>query len=132
MTSRLVRTRFGRHESRAAKLRGTASSSRSPRLRLPSMCHVRGDQHEAQPSRCCSGRRWRGKKTHTVEVLFEENRGVAMGSDATLQNVGKIRARPRNVKVDKSNDAICEETGRRRRVSHCRSAYFAGPGDYSL
>ena len=45
LTSRLVRTQFGRPQSRGAKLRGAASSARSPRL--PSMCHVRGDQQEA-------------------------------------------------------------------------------------
>ena len=45
LTSRLVRTRIRRPESRGAKLRGAASSARSPRL--PSMCHVRGDQQEA-------------------------------------------------------------------------------------
>ena len=45
LTSRLVRTRIGRPESRGAKLRGAASSARSSKL--PSMCHVRGDQQEA-------------------------------------------------------------------------------------
>ena len=45
LTSCLVRTRFGRTESRRAKLRGAASSAHSPRL--PSMYHVRGDQQEA-------------------------------------------------------------------------------------
>ena len=46
------------------------------------------------PSRCCSGRRWRGKRTHSVEMPSEENNGVdSMGSDATLQNVGEIQAR---------------------------------------
>ena len=76
------------------------------------------------PSRCCKGRRWRGKRTHSVEMPSEENRGVnSMGSDATLQNVGEIRARLQYGKVHKSNDAICEVTGRRHRVSPCRSAY---------
>ena len=41
----LVRTRFGRPESRGALLRGAAFSARSPRL--PSMFDVRGDQQEA-------------------------------------------------------------------------------------
>ena len=50
-----------------------------------------------------------------------------MGSDATLQNVGEIRARLQNDKVHKPNDAMCEVTGRRHRVSPCRSAYFARP-----
>ena len=59
------------------------------------------------PSRCCSGRRWRGKRTRSVEMPSEENRGVnSMGSDATLQNVGEIRARLQNGKVHKPNDAI--------------------------
>ena len=47
-----------------------------------------------------------------------------MGSDATLQNVGEIRARLQNGKVHMPNDAICEVTGRRHRVFLCRSAYF--------
>ena len=42
LTSRLVRTRIGRPKSRGAKLRDAASSARSPKL--PSVCHVRGDQ----------------------------------------------------------------------------------------
>ena len=38
-----------------------------------------------------------------------QNRGVdSMGSDAALQNVGEIRARLQNGKVQKPNDAICE------------------------
>ena len=44
-TSRLVRTRIRRPESRGAKLRGAVSSAR--RLKLLSVCHVRGDQQEA-------------------------------------------------------------------------------------
>ena len=44
LTSRLGRTRIGRPESLGAKLRGAASSARSPKL--PSMCHGRGDQQE--------------------------------------------------------------------------------------
>ena len=84
-------------------------------------------------SRCCSGRSWGEKKTLSVEVLSEENRSVDwMGNDATLENVGDIRARLQNGKVHNPNDAICGETGRRHRVSHCRSAYIASPGDYSL
>ena len=50
-----------------------------------------------------------------------KNRGVdSIGSDATLQNVGEIRARLLNGKVHKPNDAICEVTERRHRVSPCR------------
>ena len=80
------------------------------------------------PSRGCSGRRWRVKRTHCVEMRSEKNRGVdSMGSDATLQNVGEIRARLQNGKVHEPNDAICEMTGRRRRVSPLRSAYYASP-----
>ena len=83
LTSRLVRTRFGRPDSRGAKLRGAASSARSSRL--PSICHAATNRRPL-PSRCCSGRRWRGKRTHSVEMPSEENRGVdSMGSDATLQ-----------------------------------------------
>ena len=70
------------------------------------------------PSRCCSGRRWRGKRTHSLEMPSEKNRGVnSMGSDATLQNVGEIRARLQNGKVHTPNDAMCKVTGRRHRVS---------------
>ena len=51
------------------------------------------------PSRCCSGRRWRGKRTHSVEMPSEKSRGVdSMWSDATLQDVGEIRARLQNGK----------------------------------
>ena len=39
----------------------------------------------------------------------------------------EIQARPQNGKVHKPNDAICEVTGRRHRVSPCRSAYYASP-----
>ena len=82
------------------------------------------------PSRCYGGRRWRGKRTHSVEMPSDKKRGVdSMGSDATLQNVGEIRARLQNGKVHKPNDAMCKVTGRRHRVSPCRSAYFASPGD---
>ena len=43
----------------------------------------------------------------------EENRGVdSMGSDAMLQNVGEIRVRLQNGKVQKSDDPICKVTGR--------------------
>ena len=35
-----------------------------------------------------------------------------MGSDATLQNVGEVRARPQNGKVHKPNDAMCKVTVR--------------------
>ena len=70
LTSRLGRTRIGRPESLGAKFRGAASSARSPKL--PSMCHVRADQQEAP----ACGRRWRGKRTHSVEMPSEENRGV--------------------------------------------------------
>ena len=80
------------------------------------------------PSHCCSGRRWRGKRTHSVEMPPRKDRGVdPMGSDATLQNVGEIRARMQNGKVHKPND-ICEVTRRRQRVSPCRSS----PWCYSL
>ena len=44
-TSRLVRTRIHRPESRGAKLRGAVSSARRPKLLF--VCHVRGDQQEA-------------------------------------------------------------------------------------
>ena len=45
-------------------------------------------------SHCGSGRRWRGKTTHSVEMPSEERQGYgSMGSDATLQNVGEIQAR---------------------------------------
>ena len=55
-----------------------------------------------------------------------KNRGVdSMGIDATLQNVGEMRARLQNNKTHKPNDAICEMTGRGNGVSPCRSAYFA-------
>ena len=62
-----------------------------------------------------------------------KNRDVdSMGSDATLQNVGEIRARLQNGKVHKPNDAICEVTRRRHRVFPCRSAYWASPWCCSL
>ena len=51
----------------------------------------------------------------------------SMGSDATLQTVGEVRARLQNSKVHKPNDAICEVTGRRHRESSCRSVYSATP-----
>ena len=57
-----------------------------------------------------------------------KNRGVdSMGSDVLLQNVGEIRARLQNGKVHNPNDAICEVTGQRHRVSPSRSACYASP-----
>ena len=65
-----------------------------------------------------------GREPTPLRCHTSKDRGVnSMGSDATLQNVGEIRARLQYGKVHKSNDAICEVTGRRHRVSPCRSAY---------
>ena len=75
------------------------------------------------PSHCCSGRRWRGKRTHSVDAIRGKTGVDSTASDATLQNVGEIESRLQNGIVHKPNDAICEVTGRRHRVSPCRSAY---------
>ena len=59
------------------------------------------------PSRCCSGRRWRGKRTHSVEMPSKENRGVTRWEAMQrYQNVGEIQARLQNGKVHKPNDSM--------------------------
>ena len=58
------------------------------------------------PSRCCSGRRWRGKRTHSVEMPSEENRGVTRCEAMQRYKKSEIRARLQNGKVHKPNDAI--------------------------
>ena len=89
--------------------------------RLRATCAV--TNRRPLPSHCYSGRRRRGNRTQSGEMPPERKQGrFSMGSDATLQDVGEIRARLQNGKVHKPNDAIGEVTGKRRRVSPCRSA----------
>ena len=43
-----------------------------------------------KPSRCYSGHRWRGKRTHSVEMPSDENRGVTRWEEMQrYQNVGR-------------------------------------------
>ena len=66
----------------------------------------------------------RGRRPTLLICHPRENRGVgSMGSGATLQNVGQIRARLQNGQVHKPNDDMCGVTLRRHRVPPCRSAY---------
>ena len=58
-----------------------------------------------------------------IAIISWSQNAIYNTGDATLQNVGEIRARRQNGEVHKPNDAICEVTGRRHRVSPCRSAY---------
>ena len=59
------------------------------------------------PSRCYSGRRWGGKRTHSVEMPSEENWGVTRWEAMQrYHNVGEKQARLQNGKVHKPNDAI--------------------------
>ena len=124
LVSCLGRTRAGRPESRGALLRGAASSGRSPRL--SSKCHLRGDQQEAPSvSLLLQVAAGGGRRPTPLRCHPRKDRGVdSMGSHARLQNVGEIRARLQNGKVHEPNDAICEVTGWRHRVSPCRSAYI--------
>ena len=58
------------------------------------MCHVRGNQQEAAAVSLLSWSPLEGEEDYSVEMASAENSGVdSMGSDATLQNVGEIRAR---------------------------------------
>ena len=55
------------------------------------------------PSRCYSGHRWRGKRTHSVEMPSKENRGVTRWEAMQrYENVGEIQARLQNGKVHKA------------------------------
>ena len=70
----LGRTRSGRPETGGSLLQGALYSARSPRL--SSMYHKRGDQHRRPlPFHFCSGCRWRGKRTHSVEMPYEQRQG---------------------------------------------------------
>ena len=92
---------------------GAASSARGPRL--PSMCHVRGNQQDAPAvSRLVAVVAAGGGRGPTpLRCHPRKDRGVdLMGSNATLRNVGEIRARLQSGKVHKPNDAISEVTGR--------------------
>ena len=80
------------------------------------------------PARCCSGRRWRGKRTHSVGMPSEENRGVTRWEGMQRYRTSE-RFKP-DCKMAKSislTTPYCKVTWRRHRVSPCRSAYFACP-----
>ena len=88
LTSRLVRTRIGRPKSRGA------SSEVQRLLHVVQSCGpcatCAATNKRPLPSRCCSGRRWRGKRTHSVEMPSEENRGVTRWEAMQrYQNVGR-------------------------------------------
>ena len=80
------------------------------------------------PSHCYSGRRWRGKRTHSAEMPSEENRGVTRWEGMQGHRTSE-RCKP-DCKMAKSinlTTPYCKVTGRRHRVSPCRSAYVASP-----
>ena len=77
------------------------------------------------PSHCYKGRR--GKRTHSVEMPSEENRGVtrweAMQRDKTSDRFKPDCMMATSISL---TTPYCKVTGRRHRVSPCRSAYNAG------
>ena len=74
LASCLVRNRYGRSESQGALRRGAASSAHG--CRPCATCAA--TNRRSLPSRCCSGRRWRGKKAHSVEMPSEEKQGLSL------------------------------------------------------
>ena len=88
LTSRLGRTRIGRPESLGAKLRGAAFLHVVQSCRPCATCAAMN--RRPLPSRCYSGCRRSGKRTHSVEMPFEENRGVTRWEAMQrYQNVGR-------------------------------------------
>ena len=92
------------------------------------MCNCTAANRRPLPSHCYSGRRWRGNRTHSVEMPSEKNRGVTRWE--TMQRYKTSERFEPDCKMSKSislTTPYCKVTGRRHRVSPCRSAYFASP-----
>ena len=108
-TSRLVRTRIRRPESRGAKLRGAVSSARRPKLL--SVCHVRGDPYNSEKAgaSCWSPRTW-----HTDSKFGLSAGDTAPRSFAPCDSGRSIRVRTRReVRLEPS--ACCAATLQRSR-----------------
>ena len=85
------------------------------------------------PSHYCGGHHWRGKRTHSVDMPSEERQGRWLdGKRCNATKGRRDRARLKNGRVHKPNDAICEVTKERHEYPLAGLPIMLVLGDHSL